>query len=71
MLSMQSLAGYLGGFVGSVALGYIAQHASVNQAWGVAGLLTTASLLLYLAVDRRKKGKASTHEPETTVLETG
>ncbi|MCP4166070.1 MAG: MFS transporter [Chloroflexi bacterium] len=69
MLSVQSLASYVGGFIGSVGLGYIAQHASVNQAWIVAGLVTVVSLGLYLSVDRRQSPERNLHEHEASVLE--
>ncbi len=52
MLSLQSMAGFSGGFVGSLALGWIAQHSSIGVAWGVAAVLASASVFLLLRLDR-------------------
>ena len=54
MLSVESLAGYLGGMVGNVGLGYVAQQASISAAWIVAAAGLMVSLLLYVRLDRRQ-----------------
>ena len=54
MLSISSLSGYIGAMIGSVGLGYIAEHASISTAWMISGLVMAASLALYLNVDRRQ-----------------
>ena len=57
MLSVESLASYVGGFIGSVFLGYVAQHLSINIAWIIAGAISLVSLFLYIGVDRRQQRK--------------
>jgi len=52
MLSLQSLAGFFGGFIGSIALGALAETVSIGAAWVVAGAAVAASSLLYLKLDR-------------------
>ena len=54
MLSVQSLAAYLGSFVGGAGLGYVAEHASIPAAWLIAGALTVVSLVPYLILDARR-----------------
>ena len=54
MLSISSLSGYIGAMIGSVGLGYIAEHASIGTAWMISGLVMVASLALYWKVDRRE-----------------
>jgi len=54
MLSVESLAGYLGGMIGSIGLGYVAQQASISAAWIVAAAGLMVSLLLYVRLDRRQ-----------------
>jgi len=61
MLSVQSLASFAGAFVGSVALGPLAEAASIATAWAVAGAAVAATSLLYLRLDRearRERGAA-------------
>lgn len=48
MLSIESLAGYLGAIVGGIGLGYVAKHASINLAWTISGVVLITSLVLYL-----------------------
>jgi predicted MFS family arabinose efflux permease len=57
MLSIASLAGYLGAVVGGVGLGYVADHISISAAWIIGGLGLVVSLGLYLAVDARQRSK--------------
>ena len=54
MLSVQSLAAYLGSFVGGAALGYVAEHVAISAAWLIAGALTVVSLAPYLILDARR-----------------
>ncbi len=59
MLSVQSLASYAGAFVGSVALGALADASSIGAAWAVAGAAVAATSLLYLGLDRRPSSASS------------
>jgi len=54
MLSVQSLAAYLGSFAGGAALGYVAEHVAISAAWLIAGALTVVSLAPYLILDARR-----------------
>ncbi len=54
MLSVQSLAAYLGSFAGGAALGYVAEHVAISAAWLIAGTLTVVSLAPYLILDARR-----------------
>ncbi len=63
MLSVQSLAGFAGAFVGSVALGALAEAATINTAWIAAGAAVVACALPYLildAQDRRARDAGAT-----------
>ena len=51
MLSVHSLAVYLGGFMGGIGLGYVAERWSIQTAWIVAALILMVSLFPYLFVD--------------------
>lgn len=55
LLSVQSLASYLGSFAGSVTLGFIAETSSIGLAWALAGALLLASVGLYLRLDARQR----------------
>jgi len=68
MLSIQSLSSYVGGIVGSVVLGFVANTVSIALAWAVAGALLLVSLPLYLKLDSRQTARIEQHEPETAVL---
>ena len=54
MLSVQSLASYLGSFLGGAVLGAVAERASIPTAWLIAGALTVVSLVPYLIMDARR-----------------
>lgn len=54
MLSVQSLANYVGGGLGSIALGYVSDSFSISAAWMIAAGLLVLSLPLYLLVDKRR-----------------
>ncbi len=56
MLSIESLASYAGSIVGSVGLGYVAEHASIGAAWIISGVVLVVSLGLYLQIDVRGRG---------------
>lgn len=58
-LSVVSLAGFVGGLVGSVAFGWLAQRAGIPAVWTVAGAILAASTTLMLAVDRLRVRTAS------------
>jgi DHA1 family quinolone resistance protein-like MFS transporter len=66
MLSIESLAGYAGAIVGSVGLGYVAEHASIGAAWIISGVVLVVSLGLYLQIDVRARG---TYAQKTSILE--
>jgi MFS family permease len=51
MLSIASLAGYLGAMTGSAGMGYLAEHASIRLAWIIVGLVLVISLTLYWRID--------------------
>jgi MFS family permease len=55
MLSIESLVSYLGGFVGSAGLGWLADRFSIPFAWGLAGSLLLVSWGLYWKIDRARK----------------
>jgi len=61
MLSIESLVHYVGGFIGSAGLGFVAQRTSIGTAWGVAGGVLLVSWVLYLRVDsvreERRRGQ--------------
>lgn len=54
MLSVQSLVSYLGAFLGSVAIGLIAEQRSIAEAWLLAALLSALSLVFYVYVAREE-----------------
>lgn len=58
MLSVESLAGYLGGMLGSAGVGYLAQQTSIGTAWIMAAAVLMASLLLYVRLDLRQRRQA-------------
>lgn len=68
MLSVQSLAGYLGGMMGAVGLGYVAEQASVSVAWIVAGSILMVSLLLYVQVDVRQRKEKRDYESKEAIF---
>jgi MFS family permease len=68
MLSIASLAGYLGAAVGGVGLGYVAGYVSISAAWIIGGLGLVVSLNLYLWVDaRQRKGQLQLEESAARV----
>ena len=71
MLSIASLASYLGGAFGGILLGYIAQQLSIGTAWAIAGAVLVLSLTLYLRVDsiQQKKREIIQNDKKSGVLE--
>jgi len=59
MLSIASLASYVGAFIGGAGLGYIAEHGSIGAAWIVGGVVLMASMGLYWGVDIRQRTNLS------------
>jgi MFS family permease len=57
MLSIASLAGYLGATVGSAGLGYMAEHSSIGAAWITGAAILVVSSGLYWLVDQRQSQK--------------
>ena len=51
MLSIESLVSYIGSFIGSAGLGFVAQHTSIGTAWLLAGGLLLVSWILYHRID--------------------
>ncbi len=68
MLSVQSLSNYIGGVIGAIGLGYLAEQTSVSVAWIVAGSILMVSLFLYLQVDVRHRKQKRINESEEAVF---
>jgi DHA1 family quinolone resistance protein-like MFS transporter len=51
MLSIESLVAYVGSFIGSAGLGYLAEQASIGVAWIVGGAILMVQWGLYLSID--------------------
>jgi predicted MFS family arabinose efflux permease len=73
MLSIESFVAYIGSFVGSAGLGYLAEHTSISLAWIVGGAILMVQLALYLSIDARRKDtdQRGNHAQETSVLKAG
>ena len=69
MLSIQSLSSYIGGFLGSILLGWIAQQRSISSAWILASVLSMVSLLLYGRVAALLKKRERRNEQNSRVWE--
>ena len=69
MLSVQSLAGYVGGLVGSILLGAIAEYRSVSLAWGLAAIVSVVSLLLYVRVTRSQSRLEQAHDESAPLFD--
>jgi len=52
MLSVQSLVGYFGAFLGSAVLGSLAEAVSISAAWTLAGCFVAVTVGFYLLLDR-------------------
>ncbi len=53
MLSIASLAGYVGSMIAGAGLGFVAEHSSISAAWIIGGAVLVLSLSLYWWVDVR------------------
>lgn len=73
MLSIESLASYLGGFIGGAGLGFVADRTSISASWIIAGVLLVVSLILYLQVDMklRTQTKGADCGQENPLFEAG
>lgn len=67
MLSLQSLASYIGGFLGSILLGAIAEASSVSTAWITAAVVSMVSLILYARVARQQPRAEHSHDESIPV----
>jgi hypothetical protein len=67
MLSVQSLATYVGAFLASTGLGYVAERASIGTAWTIAGVIIVLSMFLYVQVDVRRARQKRTDQNPTEV----
>ena len=67
MLSIDSLLGYVGGFVASVLLGFVAERAGIGLAWGIGGGVLLLSALLYVRVDAREQAESASLAPALEV----
>jgi MFS family permease len=72
MLSIESLASYLGGAVGGIFLGYIAERLSISAAWIISGAGLVLSSLLYLKIEvlAQKERKVESDGKERPVFKT-
>jgi MFS family permease len=72
MLSIESLASYLGGAIGGVFLGYIAEQLSISAAWIIAGGALVLSLFMYLNIEflQQKERGIGLDGKENPVLKT-
>ena len=72
MLSIESLASYLGSALGGVLLGYIAEQFSISTAWMIAGGALVLSLFMYLKIEflQHKEREIELDGKERPVLET-
>lgn len=52
MLSVQSLVGFAGAFLGSILLGFLAEAVSISVAWTLSGCFVAATTGFYLLLDR-------------------
>lgn len=71
MLSVSSLASFLGAAAGSVALGAVADGSSIGTAWSVAGALVAVTALLYVRFERLPRHEAGRAGAEVLVAEPG
>ncbi len=68
MLSVQSLASYIGGFLGGILLGAIAEFGTISAAWFLAAVVSMVSLLLYARV-ARKQPRGGRNDDEIPLLD--
>jgi MFS family permease len=72
MLSIESLASYLGSALGAVFLGYIAEQISISTAWIISGGALVLSLFAYLKIEflQHEEKEIELDGKERPVLET-
>jgi len=72
LLSIESLASYLGSAIGGILLGYVAEQLSISIAWLISGGALVLSLFLYLKIDfhQHEEKDIELHGEERPVLET-
>lgn len=72
MLSIESLASYLGSALGGVLLGYIAEQISISTAWMISGGALVLSLFVYLKIEflQQKEREIELDGKERPVLKT-
>jgi len=72
VLSIESLASYLGSAIGGILLGYIAEQLSISTAWIISGGALVLSLFMYLKIEvlQRKEREIELDGKEGPVLET-
>jgi DHA1 family quinolone resistance protein-like MFS transporter len=72
MLSIASLASYLGSAIGGVLLGYIAKQHSISTAWIISGGALVLSLFIYLKIEflQNKEREIELDGKERPVFET-
>ena len=68
LLSFASLFMQLGGIIGSVLLGFLAQTYSIKAAWIVASVVIGSSALLYLFIPLAKRKKVIQEKIETGIV---
>jgi MFS family permease len=51
MLSIASLAGYVGAMIAGAGLGFVAEYSSISAAWIIGGTILVVSLSLYWRID--------------------
>ena len=73
MLSIESLASYLGSAVGGILLGYIAEQLSISTAWIISGGALVLSLFMYLKIEflQQTEREIELDGKERPVLEAG
>ncbi|MFT5197236.1 MAG: DHA1 family quinolone resistance protein-like MFS transporter, partial [Candidatus Promineifilaceae bacterium] len=65
ILSIASLAFYLGGAIGGILLGFIAEQLSVGVAWVISGAILVIPFILYLRIEMiQKKGDMESDDKE-------
>jgi DHA1 family quinolone resistance protein-like MFS transporter len=71
MLSIESLASYIGGAISGIFLGYVAEQSSISVAWVIAGGTLVISLFLYLRIEvlQMQERKVGSDDKESTVLQ--
>jgi MFS family permease len=69
MLSLQSLASYIGGFLGSILLGAVAEVFTISAAWILAAVVSMVSLVLYARVTQQQPRSEESHDEKSPILD--